>query len=144
MKMKFLSLIFFVFVLCLDAFSCDNARNRINKFFEARGAAFSQAKRDAKVPRNQHPEKVEHVPMTDRNNNPLFDENHQMIMTREYHYTTTEGKKIVIQEHTAAHAGATRAAGGMAHFNVRPVDDLRTGRVPGTAAHYNIGPEDVP
>jgi hypothetical protein len=132
-------LIFVLILFCFEAFACGTARNRINAFFNSRSEAFHKAKRDAGILKNQHPTRVDHVPMTDKNHHPMFDENHNMIMTREYHFRTGKGKEIIIQEHTAAHPGSIKEAGGLPHFNIRPADDPRHGIVPGTASHYNIG-----
>lgn len=137
--MKILSFLLFFFVT-IEAFACSRAELRVNKFFENRKLAFNQARQDAGINRTKQPYKVDSVPLTDKNKNPIKDESGNIIMTREYYYVNDQGKHIVIQEHTAGHLG-TREAGASPHFNVRPADDKRNGKVPGTLAHYNIGTE---
>jgi hypothetical protein len=105
----------------------------------SRSSAFRQAKRDAGVPVNQQPEKVESVEMRSgehEGNHVIKDEQGNIIYTREYHFTNNSGQKIIIQEHTAGH---TKGGQG-AHFNVRPIDNTRTGNVDGTLDHYHFKP----
>ncbi|MNE81051.1 hypothetical protein D3C80_1776730 [compost metagenome] len=49
--------------------------------------------------------------------------------------------RIILQDHTAGHKfGAKNNEGDQgAHFNVRPVDDVRHGKVKGTKEHYPFG-----
>jgi RHS repeat-associated protein len=112
--------------------------------FETRRQAMGAAKRDAGVPRNQRPDDVKQVPMTDRNGHQIMDENHQPLMTREYHYTKEDGSRIVIQDHGAGHQQFVGEAASEPHLNVRPYDPItgnasRTGKVPGTSGHYVFG-----
>ena len=75
--------------------------------------------------------------MTDRGGNPVLGPDKQPLMTREYTYTRPDGKQMVIQEHSAGHAYGEGGVGDQGpHFNVRPADDTRTGKVPGTEEHY--------
>jgi RHS repeat-associated protein len=100
-----------------------------------RNGALNQAKRDAGIPRSQHPELVDNVPMRSapyEGGHILKDTNGNVINTREYHYTNNSGQKIIIQEHSAGHAKGNQGS----HFNVRPADNPRTGSVSGTEAHY--------
>lgn len=53
--------------------------------------------------------------------------NGKVICTKEYVYTNKDGKKIVIQDHSAGHI----KGGQGSHFNVRPTDNTRTGKVTG-------------
>lgn len=55
-----------------------------------------------------------------------------VINTREYNYTLADGKKVTIQDHSAGHAKGEQGP----HFNVRPEENLRTGKVEGTNDHY--------
>ena len=57
-------------------------------------AAFRKAKRDAGIPMTQQPYKVNKIPMTDRNGKIILDKNKQRIMTTEYHFINTDGKKM--------------------------------------------------
>ncbi|MGI9275691.1 MAG: HNH/endonuclease VII fold putative polymorphic toxin [Endozoicomonas sp.] len=60
-----------------------------------------------------------------------------MIMTLEYYFKNTNGKIVVIQDHSAGHRFNQGGSGDQgAHFNVRPVENTRTGRIPGTKSHY--------
>ncbi|WP_081299744.1 HNH/endonuclease VII fold putative polymorphic toxin [Gilliamella apicola] len=67
-----------------------------------------------------------------------FIENGEPILTREYHYTNRSGEHIVIQEHSIGHPVATSGHGADPHFNVRPIENTRTGSVSGTHGHYNF------
>jgi len=62
----------------------------------------------------------------------IKDSEGNVIMTREYHYTNTRGEKIIIQDHCAGHM----KGGQGPHFNVRPADKPRTGKVEGTKEYY--------
>jgi predicted ribonuclease toxin of YeeF-YezG toxin-antitoxin module len=100
-----------------------------------RSGAFNHAKRDADIPRAQQPEKIERVPMRSADYEGGYvikDSNGNVIMTREYHFTNNSGGKIIIQDHSAGHI----KGGQGPHFNVRPADKPRTGKVEGTKEHY--------
>lgn len=100
-----------------------------------RKEAFNQAKRDANIPRTQQPLKVEKVPMTSslsEGGHALKDSKGKVIMTREYHFKNRNGDRIIIQDHSAGHV----KGGQGSHFNVRPIDNPRTGKVPNTKSHY--------
>ncbi len=100
-----------------------------------RKEAFNQAKRDANIPRTQQPLKVEKVPMTSSSSeggHVLKDSSGKIIMTREYHFKNRNGDRIIIQDHSAGH----KKGGQGPHFNVRPIDNPRTGKVSGTKSHY--------
>ncbi|WP_262895831.1 HNH/endonuclease VII fold putative polymorphic toxin, partial [Aureivirga marina] len=105
----------------------------------SRKKAFRQAKRDAKIPMSQQPSKVDSdVLMTDKNGNPILDDKNQMIRTREYHFKDTDGNSRVIQDHSAGHSYPGGVGDQGAHFNVRPSENTRTGKVPGTQPHYDF------
>ncbi|GID25665.1 HNH/endonuclease VII fold putative polymorphic toxin [Paractinoplanes brasiliensis] len=107
------------------------------KTLPSRSAAFRDAKRDLKIPMSKVPDKVERVPMTDKFGNPVLDANKQRVMTREYHFTRDDGSKVVIQDHSAGHQFGEGGVGDQGrHLNVRPGDNTRTGKVEGTAQHY--------
>ncbi len=100
-----------------------------------RNGAFRQAKRDANIPVNQKPQEVKSVEMREaeyEGGHVIKDENGNIIYTREYTFTNKNGESIVIQEHSAGHTKGNQGP----HFNVRPADDTRTGKVPGTKDHY--------
>jgi hypothetical protein len=101
--------------------------------------AFRQAKRDTKVPVSQQPEKRPKVPMTESESGggkTILGKDGKPVMTREYGYTTTDGKKVVIQDHRAGH----EKGGQGPHYNVRPSENTRTGSVEGTQPHYPFKP----
>ncbi|ULO09518.1 type IV secretion protein Rhs [Paenibacillus sp. 19GGS1-52] len=62
----------------------------------------------------------------------IKDENGNVIKTREYQYTNNNEEKIIIQDHGAGHTKGDQGP----HFNVRPEEYPRTGKVPGTKEHY--------
>jgi len=103
-----------------------------------RSGALNDAKRDLGIPRSQHPDSVERVPLTDRNGRQILDPTtHQPIVTREYTYTRPDGTKVVVQDHGAGHQFGEGGVGDQGpHFNVRPPENTRTGHVPGTKDHY--------
>ncbi|RHH66521.1 MULTISPECIES: HNH/endonuclease VII fold putative polymorphic toxin [Vagococcus] len=101
----------------------------------SRKGALNQAKRDANIPKGQHPDSVIKKPMTKPDfmgGGVLKDSSGKVIMTREYNYTNINGEKIIIQDHSAGHA----LSGQGAHFIVRPIDKPRNGTVEGTLPHY--------
>ena len=103
----------------------------------SRNAALNQAKRDLGIPRSQHPDEVNRVPMTDRTGRTIVGGNGMPITTREYTYTRPDGSQVVIQDHGAGHQFGQGGLGDQGpHFNVRPPENTRTGSVPGTRDHY--------
>ncbi|MFB7860721.1 putative T7SS-secreted protein [Streptomyces sp. NPDC056069] len=99
--------------------------------------AFRKAKRHLGIPMSQHPDKIAKVPMTDRSGHQVMTEDGKPIMTREYHYTREDGSHVIIQDHSAGHYYNEGGVGDQgAHYNVRPIENPRTGHVPGTAKHY--------
>lgn len=97
-----------------------------------RSGAFREAKRDLGIPRGAQPESVRTVPMTDRFGRRILDANGRPVMTREYIFTRPDGSRVIIQDHSAGHP----QWGIGPHFNVRPIENPRTGQVPGTQPHY--------
>jgi hypothetical protein len=58
-------------------------------------------------------------------------------MTREYVFTRPDNSQVIIQDHSAGHRFGQGGVGDQGpHFNVRPPENTRTGRVPGTSEHY--------
>lgn len=99
-----------------------------------RSGAMTQAKKDAKVPRSQKPQAVDKVKMTDGNGKTMKDSQGNVVYTREYTHQTTNGKTVVIQDHSAGH----EKGGQGPHLNVRPIENTRTGNVEGTKDHYEF------
>ena len=94
-----------------------------------------EAKRDAGISRAQKPEAVNRVDMRSAQHevgHVIKDLKGKVISTREYYYTIKNGKKIVIQDHSAGH----QKGGQGPHFNVRPTENTRNGKVLGTKEHY--------
>lgn len=56
----------------------------------------------------------------------------KLIITRVYYYKNRRGKTIVLQDHSAGHKKGNQGS----HFNVRPIENTRTGHVEGTEDHY--------
>ncbi|PGX09256.1 HNH/endonuclease VII fold putative polymorphic toxin [Bacillus sp. AFS033286] len=101
----------------------------------SRKGAFNEAKSDAGIPKVQQPEKIERVPMRTADHeggHVIKDSNGKVIYTKEYHFTNKDGKKVIIQDHSAGHS----KGGQGPHFNVRPADKPRTGKFEGTQEHY--------
>jgi RHS repeat-associated protein len=104
---------------------------------DTRRGAFQKAKRDLDIPRNQQPNGVKRVPMTDKSGKSILGPDGKPIMTREYTYTRSDGSKVVVQEHSAGHKFGEGGVGDQGpHFNIRPIENTRTGTVPGTQEHY--------
>nr|WP_235882535.1 HNH/endonuclease VII fold putative polymorphic toxin [Streptomyces apricus] len=108
-----------------------------HKTAPSRNAAFRMAKRDLGLPMTQQPDELRKVPMTDRTGRQIMDESGKPVMTREYVYTREDGSQVIIQDHSAGHDFREGGVGNQGrHYNVRPGDNPRTGKVPGTAQHY--------
>ncbi|MGD9482217.1 HNH/endonuclease VII fold putative polymorphic toxin [Streptomyces sp. TRM70308] len=59
------------------------------------------------------------------------------VLTREYVFTREEGDRVIIQDHSAGHYYGEGGVGDQGpHLNVRPFENPRTCKVPGTAQHY--------
>ena len=117
----------------------------------SRRGAFRQAKADAGIPLTQQPDIVidpktkspsqySRVKMTDKSGNDVLDSSGKPIYTREYQYTRDDGSKILIQDHTAGHKynDKNRAGDQGAHFNLRPIEKPRNGKIQGTKDHYSF------
>ncbi|MBY8941433.1 type IV secretion protein Rhs [Pseudomonas tolaasii] len=76
--------------------------------------------------------------MTDINGRKTLNSYGKPINTRQYQYTRADGSIVLIQDHSAGHKfGAKDGQGDQgAHFNLRPIDTPRTGKIPGTKDHY--------
>jgi hypothetical protein len=105
--------------------------------FTSRSSAFREAKRDLGIPMGQQAEVVRRVPLTDQAGRRILDAGGRPVMTREYVFTRADGSKVIVQEHSAGHRFGQGGVGDQGpHFNVRPFEDPRGGRVPGTQEHY--------
>jgi RHS repeat-associated protein len=117
----------------------------------SRKGAFRAAKRDANIPMSQQPDvftkartgvkkQYNMVKMSDINEKAILDSSGKPIQTRVYQYTRADGSKVLIQDHSAGHNfGDQDGVGDQgSHFNLRPFDTPRTGKVPGTKDHYTF------
>ncbi|WP_263166601.1 putative T7SS-secreted protein [Streptomyces sp. SCSIO ZS0520] len=108
-----------------------------HKKSSSRNEAFREAKRDLGIPVSQQPDAIDRVPMTERGGRQVMDENSRPVMTREYTFTREDGSRVIIQDHAAGHYYGEGGIGDQGpHLNVRPIENPRTGKVPGTAQHY--------
>ncbi|MFI7384681.1 putative T7SS-secreted protein [Streptomyces sp. NPDC049813] len=108
-----------------------------HKTASSRNEAFRMAKRDLGIPMSQQPDAIARVDMTDRTGRQVMDASHNPVVTREYTFTRSDGSKVIIQDHGYGHYYGEGGVGDQgAHFNVRPSENPRTGKVPGTAQHY--------
>ncbi|MGF6328943.1 RHS repeat-associated protein [Pseudomonas sp. BS3782 TE3695] len=115
----------------------------------SRRGAFRQAKADAGILRGQQPDiqldevtgrpsQFTYANMTDINGKNILNSIGMPIKTRQYMYTREDGFKLILQDHAAGHRfGADNKKGDQGpHFNVRPADDPRNGKVENTNEHY--------
>ncbi|MGR4051840.1 HNH/endonuclease VII fold putative polymorphic toxin, partial [Kosakonia cowanii] len=120
-----------------------------NVKFRSRNAAFRAAKRDAGILMKQSPDKIydpktghvsefRHVLMTDSHGDTILNSAGKPIWTREYQFTRTDGSKVIIQDHSAGHSYPNGVGDQGPHINIRPIDNIRTGHVPGTSDHYDF------
>jgi RHS repeat-associated protein len=98
----------------------------------SRSDAFRQAKRDADVPMSQQPRVITRPELTE--NGQTIMRNGRPVLTRQYEFRNTSGEPVFIQDHSWGHTIDGRGP----HFNVRPLDNLRTGHFDGTHGHYNF------
>ncbi|WP_082356769.1 RHS repeat-associated core domain-containing protein [Pseudomonas nunensis] len=115
----------------------------------SRRGAFRQAKSDAGIPRSQQPDALHdeasgrstqfiYVKMTDINGKNILNISGLPIRTRQYQFTREDGSILLLQDHSAGHQfGEVKTKGDQgAHFNIRPLDDPRNGKVENTKEHY--------
>ncbi|MEJ5061932.1 HNH/endonuclease VII fold putative polymorphic toxin, partial [Pseudomonas sp. MYb330] len=115
----------------------------------SRRGAFRQAKADAGIPNSQQPDtqldsvsgrakQVGYVNMTDMAGKSILNSFGVPIRTRQYQFTRDDGFVLVLQDHAAGHKFNEKNNVGDQgpHFNVRPTDDVRHGKVRGTKEHY--------
>ncbi|NVZ21632.1 RHS domain-containing protein, partial [Pseudomonas costantinii] len=115
----------------------------------SRKGAFRGAKRDANIPMAQRPDVMTHPKtgrrtqykiekMTDLNDDNILDDNGRPINTRVYQFTRENGSKVLIQDHSAGHKfGRPDGIGDQkTHFNLRPIEKPRNGKITGTKEHY--------
>ena len=66
------------------------------------------------------------------------------IKVNQYYYTNNKGETIVIQDHNKGHKYGQNGVGDQEeHFNVRPPENLETGKIPGTKGHYDYKKKKV-
>ncbi len=116
----------------------------------SKNAAFRQAKRDAGIPVSAQPVRTTKVedyldPLTDV---AIKNEKGVPVKVKVYTYQTTAKtgvnsatkeipKEIVIQEHQLGHYYGPGESGNQSpHFNVRPLEKPKNGKVEGTNEHY--------
>ena len=115
----------------------------------SRKGAFRQAKRDAHIPMSQSPDVMTHPKtgqttqyklenMTDLNDKKILDAAGQPIETRVYQFTREDGSQVLIQDHSAGHkfGRVDRIGDQTTHFNLRPIEQPRNGKVIGAKSHY--------
>jgi RHS repeat-associated protein len=115
----------------------------------SRKGAFRQAKRDAHIPMNQSPDVMTHPKtgrttqykienMTDLNDKKILDATGHPIKTRVYQFTRKDGSQVLIQDHSAGHKyGRADGIGDQTtHFNLRPIEQPRNGKLIDAEAHY--------
>jgi hypothetical protein len=108
-----------------------------SKTLPSRNAAFREAKRDLGIPNSQQPESLRKEPMADRSGRRVLNDKGIPVETREYSFTGSNGDRVIIQDHSAGHSFGGGGVGDQGpHFNVRPFNNPRAGRVPGTAGRY--------
>ncbi|MDB6375183.1 RHS repeat-associated core domain-containing protein, partial [Photorhabdus bodei] len=118
---------------------CPGIKNKKTTYEgKSRRDALRQAKRDAGIPNSQHPSEISRVDLGDGYGGVIRNPNGAPVTTRQYHYVSKDGKKIIIQEHSLGHEKATPLHGAEPHFNVRPVNNPKTGDIEGTHGHYNF------
>ncbi|MBZ0216968.1 MAG: hypothetical protein K8F25_10480 [Fimbriimonadaceae bacterium] len=103
--------------------------------YVSRGQALKAARIDAGITRADKFDVVREV-YTNKWGKVVLDDLGAPIMTRNYVYTQ---RGIIIQEHPAHFFGRGVNGNIGAHFNVRPLDNLRHGIVRGTKPHYDWG-----
>ncbi|OCG72780.1 hypothetical protein A9G42_11755 [Gilliamella sp. Nev6-6] len=109
-----------------------------DKIFASRKEAFRAAKKDAGIPMNQSPTKVGKVYLLDKNQNKIFDPiTKKPIMSREYHFTRSDGKHIIIQEHSLGHDFGGIGDQGP-HFNLRELTRDGVIQLKGALEHYSF------
>ncbi|WP_235428426.1 MULTISPECIES: HNH/endonuclease VII fold putative polymorphic toxin [Xenorhabdus] len=84
---------------------CDKLLKNKKTTYEgtSRRDALRQAKRDAGIPNSQHPSEISRVDLGDGYGGVVRNPNGTPVTTRQYHYVSKDGKKIIIQEHSLGH-----------------------------------------
>ncbi|WP_223186587.1 RHS repeat-associated core domain-containing protein [Streptomyces sp. CBMA29] len=108
-----------------------------------REAAKAAALRDAGVPPGAEPLEVRLTPSTTPGGKQILDDTYQPVMFHEeVHYSESLDDFIVFQDHHTGHSfGDPNGIGDQPpHVHVRPIDNPRTGQVPGCEEHYYYDP----
>jgi len=116
--------------------SC-NPNKKTSYQAKSRRDAFRQAKRDAGVSMSQKPSKIFHEDLLDGFGEKIM-KSGKPVRTRNYSFINKGGEPLVIQEHSYGHTKATPLRGAEPHFNVRKIDNPKTGSFPGTHGNYNF------
>lgn len=76
--------------------------------------------------------------MTDLNDKNILDDAGKPIDTRVYQFTRQDGSQVLTQDHSAGHKFGRKDGVGdqKTHFNLRPIEQPRNGKVLGAKAHY--------
>nr|WP_082893866.1 HNH/endonuclease VII fold putative polymorphic toxin [Pseudomonas marginalis] len=76
--------------------------------------------------------------MTDKSNKKILNDAGQPIETRVYQFTREDGSQVLIQDHSAGHKfGRADGVGDQTtHFNLRPIEQPRNGKLSDAEAHY--------
>ncbi|QGA47884.1 RHS repeat-associated core domain-containing protein [Pseudomonas brassicacearum] len=115
----------------------------------SRHGAFRQAKLDAGVPKTQQPDLIydattgkthqySYARMTDKSGESVLTSEGKPILAREYQFTRPDGSKVIVQDHSAGHQYKQPGNRGdqKAHFNLRPIENKRTGKINNANDHY--------
>lgn len=113
-----------------------NPEKSDGNFKEYRNASLNEIKKQLGIPRTQHPISQKMVPLNDGAGNRILNEMKQSVMTRELTYEIN-GQTVIIQDHSAGHKFGEGGIGDQPpHYNVRPPENTRTGKVEGMEDHY--------
>uniref|UniRef100_A0A923FR92 RHS domain-containing protein n=4 Tax=Pseudomonas marvdashtae TaxID=2745500 RepID=A0A923FR92_9PSED len=115
----------------------------------SRHGAFRGAKLDAGIPKAQQPDLVydattgkthqySYARMTNSSGESVLNSEGKPILAREYQFTRPDDSKVIIQDHSAGHQFKQPNNRGdqKAHFNLRPIENRRTGKISNTKEHY--------
>ncbi|WVV48201.1 HNH/endonuclease VII fold putative polymorphic toxin [Pseudomonas sp. NA13] len=76
--------------------------------------------------------------MTDKSGESVLTSEGKPILAREYQFTRPDGSKVIVQDHSAGHQYKQPGNRGdqKAHFNLRPIENKRTGKINNANDHY--------
>ena len=61
----------------------------------------------------------------------------KLIWTREDQYTRHDGSKVIVEDHSAGHKFLYGVGNQGSHFDIRSIENTRTGKLAGRPEHYN-------